>query len=143
MRPIGKVNVIGLLLILAAGGGLYWIVLFGPIHIDNYTVKDAVSIAFNSYGNEGQNLVGIRKALRFKLDDPKLGPSVVTDSETGEQTEMTGLPIPDAQLITEFDEVTGVLTIRAEYERQVVLVPTDKVSVVHFVVERSGVPGRK
>jgi len=143
VRPIGKTNVVGLLMLIAAAGCVYWAIIFGPVYVDNFDVKDIVNVGFNSYGNADSNIATIRAVMRRRLDDSKFGMTKITDPETGEEKEKVGLPITDEQIITVFDEPAGTFTVRVEYDREVVLIPTDKVSVVHFVVERSGPPGKK
>lgn len=139
VRPVGKVNPLSVLFILAIAAGLYWVVIFLPFYLDNMEVKDAVSVAFNAFGGEFDT-AKVRYDMKNKFLDAKWGVHEELDPVSGEVKEMPGLPIPDEQITIEYDEARDLLTVRVVYDREVILRPTQKKRVLHFVVEKVGKP---
>lgn len=138
-KPSGKVNPISVLLVLAFGGGVYWAVLFGPLYIDNLDVREAVDAAFSRYGNEGEDRA--RQYLVSRLNkgtqDGIVGHHFEVD-EDGVEQELPGLDVAEDNVTFEYEERTSQLTVRVEYDRVVVLKPSQKRRTLHFVVQKTG-----
>lgn len=136
MRASGKINVLGVLLLVAIAAGVYWLVLFGALHIDHIEVKQAVRVAYNKWLKVPPDAV--RRELKQALDEMKFGTHVAIDQSTGEQVVKPGLGIRDEQIEVEDDIVRKWVRITVKYERTVRLFPTSQTRTVRFVAEAQG-----
>lgn len=115
--------------------GLYWAAVFGPKHLDNLDVREAVAAIFNDSGRASPEtlttrFLGVVNSAKFashyELDD------------NGERVSVGGLGLTEDNISIEVDTEAGTSTIRVEYDREVKLFPLDKYRKVHFVVQQSG-----
>ncbi len=136
VRPSGKVNLVGLVMIAAVVGAAYWAVLFVPIYTDNWEVKDLVNSSFNRFPHE--RLGQIRVELVGRLGELKFASHQEADKFTGEMKTVPGLGLTEDQVITDDDTVRKFLTVRVTYDRVIQLWPTQKRRTIHFVVEKKG-----
>ena len=121
----------GLIFLLVVGGGIYAAVIFGPVYLEHYDVKQAVRTAVN------QARVADDKTIRRDLMKAigHVGSHKVVQ-EDGTVVEEPG--ITEEAVVIERDPATLTIRIRVEYYRDVQLRPTDKVRRLQFVIDRSG-----
>lgn len=139
MKPSGKVNPVSVLLVLALIGAAYWAVIFVPIYLDNLDVREAVDAAFSRYHVDGEERARQFLMDRLNVHTPQgtIGHHFEIDEEGIEQ-ELPGLGVPEENVTMDFVERDSQLTVRVEYDRVVVLKPSQKRRTLHFVVEKSG-----
>lgn len=137
-HPSGKVSFGGLLLLALLAGGVYLGVVFIPFYVDNLDVKEAVAAAHN-------------RAAQRAPDSTLRNTIIERTSQMGSHWEVDqydndvlkpGLGLTEEQILIERSEVTGSVRIEVEYERQVRLVPTDRVHTLRFHVVKDGIPGQ-
>lgn len=134
-RPAGRVNFVSLLVLAAIAGGIYWVIIFSPVYLDNLDVKEAISVAYNQVGKRSPDQ--LRAEIKAKLNDKKLGWHREDDGY-GNVTVVGGLGIQDEQIFIERNDVTNEVLIRVEYEREVVLKPTERVRFIRFSPQKEG-----
>jgi hypothetical protein len=133
-RP-GRVNLIGLAMLLAAAAGVYWVVIVGPLYMERFDVVDEVSAAFNQLLQQPPDRV--RNTLTVRLE--QIGQHSELNDE-GQVVVVKGLGLSEDQITV---ELTGsVRQVSVTYSRQVVLVPTDKVHTETFTVTKTGNIGK-
>lgn len=139
MKPSGKVNPVTVLLVLALVGAGWWAVIFVPVYWDNLDVREAVDAAFARYHVDGEERARGFLMDRLNLVTPQgtIGHHFEID-EDGMEQEMPGLGVPDENVTFDYVERDSQLTVRVEYDRVVVLKPSQKRRTLHFVVEKSG-----
>ena len=128
---------LGYVMVAALLAGLYAVIMFAPIYIDHMDAKDLVNSTFNQFrefGPEQFKIELLRRFLNVQWETHRV------ENEYGEVTMEKGLLLDPEQVLVEFDDRTKVLHVRVEYERRVVLKPTDKVHVMKFVIERNEKP---
>ncbi|MBI3183087.1 MAG: hypothetical protein HYZ28_13195 [Myxococcales bacterium] len=129
MRPTGKVNYVTLALIVAALGGIYWVIFFAPVYLDNMDVKEAIEAAYNQSSQLGDD--PLRKFVLDRVNSSQLG-NHREDDGYGNVKVVGGLGIKPEQITIERNEVTRRIRIQVEYAREVVLKPTSRVRTVRF-----------
>ncbi|MFZ5469645.1 MAG: hypothetical protein ACOZIN_09425 [Myxococcota bacterium] len=135
MRPTGKVNLVSLLLIAGVVGGIYALVVFSPVYLDNLDVKEAIAAAYNQAGRmDDRALVGL---IKSRVNAAAVGEHVEDDGY-GNQRVVGGLGIKDEQITVQRDEVRRTILIRVDYQREVVLKPTDRIRQVRFSPMKEG-----
>lgn len=134
MRSTGKVNLIGLAMILAVCAGAWWVVLFAPVYSDHMDVTDAVGVAVSQYNNRVGE-VAVRQALLRACSI--IGTHKELDAD-GEEKIVPGLGVKDEDVNIIVDEKAHKLRITVDYDREVVLTPLKKIRRVHFQAERKG-----
>lgn len=134
MRPAGKVNLIGLALILAACAGVWWVVLVVPLYSDHMDVTDAVGVAVSMYHREGDE--GVRARLLNAVS--RIGTHREYDEETGEQKVVPGLAVTAENINIIVDEKKQLVHITLDYDRDLELTPFKKLRRLHFQAERKG-----
>jgi hypothetical protein len=133
MRPYGKINLFGLILLAAIVGGLYAVVMLGPIYADNIDVQEAVNQAYNLYGRNPDERV--RDSIRDKLRN--VGTHVETD-EFGYEKILPGLALTDEQIVFDRNDPANTVRIEVNYERVVELKPFKKIIVLDFHPSKEG-----
>lgn len=133
MRPYGRINLVSLILIAAVVGGLYAVVMIGPIYADNIDVREAVNQAFNQIARNTEEFV--RANLREKLR--MVGKHKETD-EFGYEKEVPGLGLTDDQIVIERNDPAGTVRIEVSYEREVDLKPFNKTIRLQFNEHKEG-----
>ncbi|MHB8879138.1 MAG: hypothetical protein ACYC8T_36020, partial [Myxococcaceae bacterium] len=100
MRAHGRVNIVAVLLIAAVVGGLYWIIMFSSVYLDNLDIKEAVAAAYNGSGrNNDDTLRGIIKGKAAQVGTHK------DDDGYGTVTIQRGLGLKDEDITITRDEV--------------------------------------
>ena len=132
-KPYGKINLIGLVLILAVVGAIYAVVILSGPYVDNMDVKEKVDAAYNQ---------------SHRRTDDELKKFIVTETSTfGEHDEddgfgnvktVRGLGITPDNITIERNDVTNTILIRVDYDRKVILSPTNKVKYIHMHVQHQG-----
>lgn len=135
VRPTGKVNLMGLAIVLAFVGAIYWAVLMGPVQLDNLDVREEVTATFNESARISPEL--LMPKLLAKLNHPKLGSHYEVD-DNGVKVKTGGLGLTEDNIIIERDEEAQTSRVRVEYIREVNMVPFGKWRKVRYVVEKSG-----
>lgn len=120
----------------AAAAGVYWLVLFLPLYIDNWEVRDKVVAAFNQYPLTP--LDRVRTVLKGEIDSLKFGTHSQYDPVSGDTKTMPGLGLTDEQVVTEDDPVRRWFRVAVTFDRVVTLFPTEKQRTLHFVIEKKG-----
>ncbi|MEW5740461.1 MAG: hypothetical protein AB1938_16155 [Myxococcota bacterium] len=140
MKPSGKVNPVSVLVMLALAGATYWAVLFIPLYYDNLEVKEALDSAFSQARVEGEETARVWLMRRLNGVTPNMGTlgSHYEVDEDGVEQLLPGLGVPEENVTFTWDEAASTLTLRVEYERVVILKPSEKRKVLHFVVEKKG-----
>ncbi|MEW6430976.1 MAG: hypothetical protein AB1730_05650 [Myxococcota bacterium] len=139
MKPSGKVNPVSVLLLLALVGAGWWAVIFVPVYLDNLDVREAVDAAFSRYHVEGEQRARqfLMDRLNVRTPQGTIGHHFELDEE-GVERELPGLGVPEENVTFDYVERDSLLTVRVEYDRVVVLKPTQARRTLHFVVEKSG-----
>lgn len=135
MRPNGRVNLVGLLMILAVVGGIWAVVIFSPAYLDNLDLVDAVEGSFNEYNRTTQE-----KIIRRILETAGRVGTHRADDGYGNMVERKGLGLRRENINIHYDYQSKSVRIRVEYDRPVHLKPFARYRNLHFVVEKEGVP---
>jgi hypothetical protein len=135
VRPTGKVNLIGLTLLLGLAAGVYSVVIFSPAYMDNIDATDAVAAAFNQVGQrlDEQVLIELRSRLVRIGTHREL-------NEEGVLVETPGLGVPDDAIIFEKNPANNEVTIGFRYVREVRLKPSSKWVKLKFAPIKKGFP---
>ena len=135
MRPSGKVNLIAVVILGAIAYGIWWVITFSGIYLDNIDVKDAVEGAFNeSNRKDDPSTAG---AITSKCNMSTLGDHEEDDGYGTIKT-VGGLGLKEENVTIVRDDVAKRISIVVEYQRKVLLKPTSKVKYVKFRVVREG-----
>lgn len=129
---------LGYLMVAAGLGALYAVIMFAPLQIDHFSVKDIINSSHNRFRELG-TVENLRLDLFRRLNSVNWAKHTEVD-DFGAAVEKDGLGLEDEAIETEFDERTKRLRIKVKYDRVVRLKPTDKVRVFHFVYEKDEVP---
>ena len=133
VRTSGKVNLIGLALILALIVGIWAVVIFSPIYLDNLDVKEAVAAAYNQAGHDSEEaLRTLIKARTFRVGTHK------EDDGQGNWVEKTGLGLTDEMITIERNPEMTQALIRIDYDREVELKPFKRIRIIHFSPQLKG-----
>jgi hypothetical protein len=133
--PRGKINLVGVGILLVLVYVVWWAVTYGPARLDHFDVKEHVIAAFNQAKTD--NMLNVRGALISKLNGKTLGWHMAED-ESGNLVRKPGLGIKEEQMIIDRDEVNGTITVTVEYDRLVELKPFKKTEVKHFIASHTG-----
>ena len=128
-------NLIAVVVLGALAYGIWWVVTFAPIYLDNIDVKDAVAGGFNESNRKDD--ISTSGAIRAKCNMSTLGDHEEDDGYGTIKT-VGGLGIKEENVTILRDEVTKRISIVVEYERKVLLRPTSKVKFVKFRVVKEG-----
>ena len=135
MRPTGKINLIAVVILGAIAYGIWWVVTFSPIYLDNIDVKEAVESGFNLSARADDATVA--QTIFAKVNNSKVG-FHEEDDGYGTITTKPGLGLKEENLTILRDTVTGRISIVLDYQRKVLLKPLKKVKFVQFNVKREG-----
>jgi hypothetical protein len=133
VRASGKVNLIGVVLLAGIAGGIYWLIFFAPLYLDNMDVKTAVVSAYNDSGRISDE--------KLKVKIKEAAAQIATHKEDdgyGTIKEVKGLGLTDEQIVILRNEVAKTISIRVDYDREVQLKPLKKMKRVHFSPNTSG-----
>ena len=135
VRPSGKVNLIAVVILGALAYGIWWVITFSGIYLDNIDVKDAVEGAYNECNRrDDPSTAG---AIMSKTNMGTLG-NHEEDDGYGTIKTVGGLGLKEENITIVRDEATKRISIVVEYTRKVVLKPTSKLKYVKFRVVREG-----
>lgn len=137
MRPHGKVNLVGLVILGGLAYGVWWAVTYVPARMDHLDVQEAVKSTYNAARGGNELELQTRATLLAKLNDKTLGWHMAED-ESGNLVRKPGLGIKDEQITLVRDEVTNLYTVTVEYDRLIFLKPFNKQELKHFVATYSG-----
>lgn len=137
-HPSGKVSLSGLLFVALLAGVVYAGVMFAPLYVDNFDVKDAVAVAHNHAAKGGDD-ASLRDIIIERTG--RMGTHWETDKFDRDYL-APGLGLKPEQITIERSTVTPRVLIRVDYVRRVRLKPLDRVETVHFRVEKDGIPGQ-
>ncbi len=135
MRPSGKVNLIAVIILGAIAYGIWWVVTFSGVYLDNLEVQDAVVGAFNESTRKDD--ASTSGAIIHKCNLDTVGTHQEEDAEGVVKT-VGGLGLKEENITVTRDEATKRIKIVVEYERRVVLRPLAKVKSVKFRVVKEG-----
>ena len=133
MRPYGRINLVGLILLAVVVGGIYAVVMIGPVYADNIDVQEAVNQAFNQIPRNTDETVRVN--LREKLR--MVGKHTETD-EFNQEKEVPGLGLTDDQIIIERNDPASTVRIEVNYEREVDLKPFNRTIRLDFHPHKEG-----
>ncbi len=137
MRPSGKTNLIAVVVVGAVVYGIWWIVTFSGVYLDNLDVTDAVKGAYNeSNRKDDETLTGI---ILSKCNASTLGVHEEDDGYGTIKEDVPGIGMKRENVSITRDEVRKTIRIAVEYQRKVKLKPTSKVKYVKFKVVKEGI----
>lgn len=135
MRPSGKVNLLAVLILGAVAYGIWWIITFSGVYLDNIDVKDAVEAGYNV--SNRMNDVDVSNVIFQKVNSSQVG-NHEEDDGFGTITTKPGLGLKEENLTITRDDVAKTIKIVVEYKRKVVMKPMAKIKWVPFRVVREG-----
>ena len=135
MRPSGKANLLAVVILGAVAYGVWWVVTFSPVYLDNIDVKDAVESAYNL--SNRQDDATISGSIIGKVNLSTLGDHEEDDGYGTIKT-VGGLGFKDSNIVITRDDVLKRIQIVVEYKRRVLLRPSSKVKFVPFRIVREG-----
>jgi len=111
--PRGEINLVSLTLLALVAGAIYWAVLFGPKYLDHVDIKQAIHLAI---------------AQKAQAPEEQLKDTLIR---------LVGDIAPDVELVrddiqVEKDTDENTIFVSFEYQREVKLVPSEKVHAVTF-----------
>lgn len=125
-----------LALLLAIAGGIYWLIMFSGVYLDNFDVKEAIDIAYNQAG-KARSDQELKALIKMRTNQPTLGTHQEPDPYGGVRT-VPGLGLTDDDITIERDSVNNTIRIQVNYTREVRLKPTLRVQRVSFRPSRMG-----
>ncbi len=125
--------------LLLIAGGIYLGVMLVPIYVDNFTVKEAVTVAHNRVA-QGLDDDGIRTVIMERTS--RLGYHWERD-RFDQNIRVPGLGLQPEQITIERSFVTPSVKIQVDYERRIRFAPSKYVRTLRFRVVREGVPGQR
>lgn len=135
MRASGKVNLLAVVILGGVAYGIWWVVTFSTIYLDNLDVKDAVEAGYNMSNRlPDPDVMGV---IFQKVNSSAVG-NHEEDDGFGTITKKPGLGLKDDNIVITRDDVSKTIKITVEYTRKVELKPTSKVKYVPFRVVREG-----
>jgi hypothetical protein len=129
----GGVSWVTLLLVAVVAGGGYLLWVWGPIYIENYTVKQVVK----DYANQAiknPNDAELRAAMVAKIHS--LG-QIDTVDAYNRPVKVPAIPVVESEVVWQRDVQAKTLRIAFEWERQVVYPLLDRVTVTTFTFDRT------
>jgi hypothetical protein len=131
-------KLLGYLTVLAVIAAIYAVVMFVPMYLDHFEVKDISNSTFNAY-REMSSVEHFRNELLRKLNAVEWATHPEQD-EFGVINEVKGLGLTAEDVFVEFDDRTKVLWVKFSYLRRIVLKPSQKVRTFRFDFERKERP---
>lgn len=138
VRNHGKVDLGMLVLLALLAGGAYALVMFVPVYVDHLDVKEAVSAAHNMAGRN-PNDAYLRSEIRQRTG--QMSSHVERDTWNVEHV-VPGLGLTDDQILIERSSVMDNVRIEVDYDRDVVLKPSNYVYTLHMRAVTEGPPPR-
>lgn len=135
MRPTGKVNLIGLAIILGLVAGVYSVVVFSAAYLDNMDVMDAVASAYNQVGQRSDDQI----VIDLKATLSRIGTHRELNEE-GVLVEAPGLGVDDEGITFEKNPANNEYLIGVRYVREVRLKPSRRWVKLRFFPSKKGVP---
>ena len=127
------------MLLLLIGGGIYLGVMLMPVYVDNFTVKEAVTVAHNRVA-QGADDETIRNVIMERTS--RLGYHWERD-RFDRDIRVPGLGLQPEQILIERSTVSASMKIQVDYERRIRFAPSKYVRTVRFQVVREGIPGQR
>jgi hypothetical protein len=137
-HPSGRISFGGLVTLLLIAGGIYLGVMLVPVYVDNFTVKEAVTVAHNRAA-QGLDDDSLRNVVMERTS--RLGYHWERD-RFDRDVRMPGLGLQPEQITIERSTVSSSMKIQVDYERRVRFAPSKYVRTIRFRVVREGVPGQ-
>ncbi len=125
--------------LLLIAGGIYLGVMLVPVYVDNFTVKEAVTVAHNRAA-QGLDDDSLRNVVMERTS--RLGYHWERD-RFDRDVRMPGLGLQPEQITIERSTVSSSMKIQVDYERRVRFAPSKYVRTIRFRVVREGVPGQR
>jgi hypothetical protein len=138
-HPSGRIGFGGLVTLLLIAGGIYLGVMLVPVYVDNFTVKEAVTVAHNRAA-QGLDDDSLRNVVMERTS--RLGYHWERD-RFDRDVRMPGLGLQPEQITIERSTVSSSMKIQVDYERRVRFAPSKYVRTIRFRVVREGVPGQR
>jgi hypothetical protein len=136
LRPSGKTNLIGVAVIAAVIYGVWWIITWSGVYLDNLDVVDAVKGAYNDSGRKNDQ--GVLDAVVFAPGINTAGTHDEDDGFGNIKTDVPGLGIKKEDVTVTRDDVKQTIRIEVVYTRKVPLKPFKKVELKRFRVVKEG-----
>ncbi len=133
MRAYGRVNLIGVAIVAAIVGGLYYGITVMPVYLDNLDIREVVAGCYNESGRINDEMI----KARIKGTASRIGKHMAEDG-FGTLVEAPGLGLTDDQITVARDEVRKTILIRVEYDQEVVFWPGKKKKRIHMVTAKDG-----
>lgn len=125
-----------MLLLLGAIAGGWALVVYGPAYYDHFGVKEAVWLAFTRAQTD-LSPAEARAQLLHNLNT-QVGWHFQVDDETGEERVQPGLGISEDAVEVKVDTELNLVRVHLEYDRVLLLKPSNRRTTVHFVAETAG-----
>jgi hypothetical protein len=120
--PSGKINLVTLLLLSVMAAGGYAVAMLGPLYADHWSVKEAVAMGVILAPRDNDGVVRAKMTEKLR----SVGTHEELD-ENGRRRVVPGLGLKPGQIVIERDLAQKRVAITVTYEREVVLVPTQRV----------------
>jgi hypothetical protein len=128
---------LGYLMVAGLLAALYGVIMFGPLYIDHMEVKDTCNAAFNRFKDVGRE--GLQADVLDRLNRVPWATHEERD-EMDQVVEKPGLGLTEEDVVVEVNEQLKQVFLKVDYQRKVVLKPTNKVRIVKFHFERRDTP---
>ena len=123
-------------MLLGAIAGGWALMVYGPAYYEHFGVKEEVWLAFTRAQTDLSPTEARDQLVRHL--NTQVGWHFQVDEETGEETVQPGLGISDDAVDVKIDPEVNLVRVRLEYDRVVVLRPSNRRTTVHFVAEKTG-----
>jgi len=134
----GAVNPLSVLLIAAAIGGLYAVIMFLPPIIDNLSVREACDIGVHTAEKFGDEAVTNAVLNRINNGLDAIGSHIEEDPNGGPGVEKPGLGLTADNVTVTRDASVKIVHVSVDYTRSIRMKPTASVKVMTFHVEKEG-----
>lgn len=124
------------LLLLGAIAGGWAALVYGPAYFDHFGVKEEVWLAFTRVQTD-LSPAEVRTQLLRNLNS-QVGWHFQLDDETGEERVQPGLGISEDAVEVTIDTELKLVRVHLEYDRVLLLKPSNRRTTVHFVAEKTG-----
>jgi hypothetical protein len=135
VQPRGSVNPITVLMLMGVAGALWWAIIFGPVYLDNMTLREALDVGLHAPGDDENKRDAVLKRINFGGD--AVGSHTEEDAN-GNPVEVRGLGLTSDNVTVVSDREAGVIRISVDYSRDVRMAPSQKVRTVTFHIEKEG-----
>ena len=130
----GAVSLVSLFLLLALVAAGYAGFLYIPLYLDNLSMREAVTAAFNRMAADPDD-----ERIRLYLVSRANAIGTHWERQGAVQAEKPGLGLTPADFIIERESFTGHSgRVQLDYQREFRLWPTDTLKTVDFHVEKAG-----